>query len=320
MIKKTNLIRDVDIFWHLKVINQNWWHIYPSWNRTRKYLCQCECWNKKTITWKLLRSWNTTTCWCKNFAKKREKKIFHYCLDCWTEVTKKNSRCQKCFQKWELNPNWKWWITPINNEIRNSNKYKDWRIKCFERDKYTCQVTWIQWWNLVVHHKQSMSIILSKYWKESEKLFDINNWITLCEPIHKWFHNTYWQITTEEDFSEFLNSIQQGIEIKYDIRASSTWNFYIEFECNWKPSGLFRPEKVELAFWAHTDWLNLFLLNGEWFKKWVWELIEKCRINKTNTHKKFRVVENWGDWWRTKGLLVPVDELAKQADYIYKLN
>jgi len=114
--------------------------------------------------------------------------------------------------------------------------------------------------------------------------------------------------------------VEKGIEIKFDEYAQHSWNFYIEFECNWKPSGLYREENISLEWWGHTDWLNLYLLKGKHLKRMVWELIEKCRANKTKTHKKYRVVENWWDWWRTKGLLIPVSEMAEQAQHIYNIK
>lgn len=38
----------------------------------------------------------------------------------------------------ENNPMWKGGITPINEQIRKSIQYKQWRTSVFERDDYTC--------------------------------------------------------------------------------------------------------------------------------------------------------------------------------------
>jgi len=113
--------------------------------------------------------------------------------------------------------------------------------------------------------------------------------------------------------------INEWIEVKSDKYAKHSWNFYIEFECNWKPSWLLRDERVVLKYWAHSDWERLFLLDWFKFTKLVLEKIELCRDNKSNTSKGFRVVENWGNWWRTKGLLFPVEEMAKVATFTYNL-
>jgi len=147
-----------------------------------------------------------------------------------------------------------------------------------------------------------------KKWKEMEvKVMNILN--------TDWFNVIQNPIEKEMD----LLIITEWVEVKHDEYAQYSWNFYIEFECNWKPSGLFREERVGLAYWAHSDWINVYLVNWKLLKEWVLNLISKCRDNKTNKHKCFRVVENWGDWGRTKGLLVPVGKLGEIAEKIYNI-
>lgn len=132
-----------------------------------------------------------------------------------------------------------------------------------------------------------------------------NNWFNLIQnPVEK-----------EMD----LLIIEKWIEVKFDEYAQYSWNFYIEFECNWKPSGLLREEKVELEYWAHSDWDKVYLTKWDELKQWVLDLVQRCRANKTLKHKQFRVVENWGNGWRTKWLLVPVSELENQSKYVYQL-
>jgi len=111
-----------------------------------------------------------------------------------------------------------------------------------------------------------------------------------------------------------------GIEVKFDSYAQHSWNFYIEFECNWKPSWLLREESVELEYWAHSDWVRVFLIKWDKLMQRVLGWVEKCRANKTNKHKQFRVVENWGNWGRTKWLLVPVEMLESISDFVYTLE
>jgi len=113
--------------------------------------------------------------------------------------------------------------------------------------------------------------------------------------------------------------IEKWIEVKFDEYAQYSGNFYIEFESNWKPSWIFREETVHLEYWAHTDGITLNLLEWDKFKERVSDKIGKCRDNKSNTSRGFRVVEQWGDGWRTKGLLVPVEKLQSQAKYIFNL-
>ena len=113
--------------------------------------------------------------------------------------------------------------------------------------------------------------------------------------------------------------IEDWIEVKMDEYAKYSGNFYIEFECNNKPSWIFKDESIRLRYWAHSDWDNIYLIDWHTLKTWVQEKIDLCRINKSNTSKWFKVIENWGNWGRSKGLLVPVKELESLALKIYKI-
>ena len=149
---------------------------------------------------------------------------------------------------------------------------------------------------------------------------DLEQWKEMEERVMNLLNNNWFNLIQNPNEKEMdLLIIEKGIEIKYDVSAEKYWNFYIEFECNWIPSGLYKQESVSLSYWAHTDWKTLYLLNGKTFRRWAGEKIVLCRGNKSLTHKWFRVVENWWDWWRTKGLLVPVEKLKEQADLIYNL-
>jgi hypothetical protein len=112
--------------------------------------------------------------------------------------------------------------------------------------------------------------------------------------------------------------IEEWIEVKKDEYAQYSGNFYIEFECNWKPSWLFRPEDYHLRYWAHTDWVHIYLMNWDYFKEFVNERIASCRANKTNTSKWFKVIEWWGNWWKSKWLLIPIEAMKEIAYEIYK--
>jgi len=145
-----------------------------------------------------------------------------------------------------------------------------------------------------------------KKWKEyEEKAMNLlnDNWFNL--------------ISNPEKKGMDLLMLENGIEIKVDEKSKFTWNFYIEFECNWKPSGIFREETINLKWWWHSDWERLFLLSGDQLKKWVTEKIDNCRANKSLTSKWTRVVEFWWNWGRTKGLLIPIQQFEELSEKIY---
>lgn len=111
--------------------------------------------------------------------------------------------------------------------------------------------------------------------------------------------------------------LENGIEVKSDFYAHKSGNVYIEYECHWKPSWIYKDEKIKMKYWVHTALQRVYMMEGEMFKEWITEKISDCRNNKSLTSKGFRICENWWDWWRSRGLLVPVKELEKIAHVIY---
>lgn len=98
---------------------------------------------------------------------------------------------------------WKGGITPINDKIRHSVEYKNWRDRIFQRDNYTCLNCKAVGTRLNAdHYPIAFSIVLeeikNKYGIESlldiamryPKLWDINNGRTLCVRCHKDVHKT----------------------------------------------------------------------------------------------------------------------------------
>ena len=68
-----------------------------------------------------------------------------------------------------------------SKEIRNSNKYIEWRKNVFERDDYTCQICGKIGGELNAHHKKSFS-------KYEDLRFTLSNGITLCKECHIELH------------------------------------------------------------------------------------------------------------------------------------
>jgi hypothetical protein len=72
--------------------------------------------------------------------------------------------------------NWKGGITPHNQKIRQSIKYREWRIKVFQRDGYTCQHCGSKG-KLEAHHIKEFS-------KYPELRIKVSNGLTLCKKCH----------------------------------------------------------------------------------------------------------------------------------------
>jgi len=73
--------------------------------------------------------------------------------------------------------NWKGGINPINNSIRKSFEYKQWRETVFKKDNYTCWICGQFSGKLVAHHLKAFSLY-------PELRFETNNGITLCRICH----------------------------------------------------------------------------------------------------------------------------------------
>lgn len=80
------------------------------------------------------------------------------------------------------NPNWKGGQTTLATLIRKSRRYVEWRKSVRERDDFTCQECGKRGGDINVHHRVSFASILTS--GELEKLWDIDNGVTLCEPCH----------------------------------------------------------------------------------------------------------------------------------------
>ncbi len=80
--------------------------------------------------------------------------------------------------KGEKHHNWRGGITPIYLKIRNSEEYKSWRKKIFERDGYACVLCGHRGRGLVADHKKPFALF-------PELRFSIENGRTLCDSCHR---------------------------------------------------------------------------------------------------------------------------------------
>lgn len=79
--------------------------------------------------------------------------------------------------KGEKSPNWKGGITSLNEVIRHSFEYRDWRTSVFTRDNFTCGLCGKRGKYLQAHHIRTFS-------NNPELRFDPNNGVTLCLECH----------------------------------------------------------------------------------------------------------------------------------------
>lgn len=93
--------------------------------------------------------------------------------------------------------NWKGGITPVNVQVRNSSKYRQYRTNAFVRDDFTCKICGQKGGKLNAdHYPVAFSVMLNElkslYGIEAvyemamnyPKLWDLNNMRTLCVDCH----------------------------------------------------------------------------------------------------------------------------------------
>jgi hypothetical protein len=95
------------------------------------------------------------------------------------------------------------------------------------------------------------------------------------------------------DWDIYIPELQIGVEVKSDAQYKLTGNFYVEYSCNGKPSGI-AATKADI-YYIYLD--KLYIIKTK-------DLKDKCRkyIN-TNRDKK------GGDYMASKGIILPINEL-----------
>lgn len=75
--------------------------------------------------------------------------------------------------------NWKGGISAINDLLRKSLSYKNWRDSVYKRDRWTCRVCkeHCQKSNIVAHHIKEFS-------SYPELRYEVDNGVTLCRKCH----------------------------------------------------------------------------------------------------------------------------------------
>lgn len=135
--------------------------------------------------------------WKKNLSLGNKGKWERGCFDNRGEGWKRKiseTRKRESVAKGKRNPNWKGGLTALNVKIRNSDEYKEWRKKVFERDNYACTICRVEGYgkNLEADHIKPLSVILEENGIKTveqalkcEELWDVSNGRTLCKRCHE---------------------------------------------------------------------------------------------------------------------------------------
>ena len=91
----------------------------------------------------------------------------------------------------------------------------------------------------------------------------------------------------------YIPELDMGVEVKSDAQYQKTGNFYVEYECNGKPSGIAATKSK--YYYIYLD--KLYILKTE-------DLKDKCR-KYLNTKKD----KKGGDNMASKGITIPINEL-----------
>jgi len=82
--------------------------------------------------------------------------------------------------------------TKLQKKIRSCTKYIEWRTSIYERDNWVCKTCNTKGLKLTAHHMKSFALILKEYKiktlyeaEDCDKLWDLDNGVTLCHECHK---------------------------------------------------------------------------------------------------------------------------------------
>jgi len=123
----------------------------------------------------------------------RRRTPINRCMGCSKEIGSRQKRCIVCAGKFKIGKpnlkvrgknhgNWKGGITTEIRRIRNSAEYKEWRLKVFKRDYYTC--IWCGEKNKKGVNVKLNADHIKPFAIYPELRFDISNGRTLCESCH----------------------------------------------------------------------------------------------------------------------------------------
>jgi len=113
------------------------------------------------------------------------------------------------------------------------------------------------------------------------------------ELIQKYYPKAYIQDGYFLEWDIYIPELDMGVEVKSDAQYKKTGNFYVEYECNGKPSGIATTKSKQ--YYIYLD--KLYILKTE-------DLKDKCR-KYLNTKRD----KKGGDNMASKGIIIPINEL-----------
>lgn len=141
-------------------------YIRPSWTNKNIIHCSRKCKAKYTSSWNKGLTKETDERVKKYSDKQKGRKSTRYWLGKIRQDMLGNNH-------W----NWKGGISGENTKLKNTLKYKEWRMSVYRKNYFTCQECGYKGDDIVAHHIRSWA-------KYPELRFDINNGITFCRSCH----------------------------------------------------------------------------------------------------------------------------------------
>lgn len=168
------------------------------------------------------------------------------------------------------NPCWKGGKTKLQDLIRSSNRYQQWRSEVFKRDNFICQKCKAKTGFVEAHHKKPFYILLDIYNIKSLKdalnckpLWDIANGKTLCKECHDRTKKGSRKIRriyiagkySDSSLIQALDNIRNGINAGNKI-AISGYAPYIPF-LDFQQRILDSRVTLEMYYKASMAWLEV---------------------------------------------------------------
>jgi endogenous inhibitor of DNA gyrase (YacG/DUF329 family) len=154
-------------------------------NRSKNHFCDKQCkgkWQSENLSGIDSTHYDKILVTCSNCGKEK------HVSKCVANRSKNLFCNKKCKGEWmsknkigENSSGWKGGLTEKLKLVRASIDMVNWRKSIFKRDNYTCQFCGDYGSVLNAHHIVPLTI-------DENKIFDINNGITLCESCHKKAH------------------------------------------------------------------------------------------------------------------------------------